>query len=115
METAKKKDHIGITGLPFAIMLGVPVMIYVAYVLTYLWQWFIVPIFFVPQLTVPQAFGLTLFVGLFNYSRARSSEVLRISNPEYGPWVRYCSALMTGLCHASLALGTGWVVKEYFL
>lgn len=37
-----------------------------AFVISKLWGWFIVPLFDLPSLTMPFAFGLMLFVGLFH-------------------------------------------------
>lgn len=34
------------------------------YVLTVLWEWFVVPLFLVPSLSIPYAIGLVLVVGI---------------------------------------------------
>lgn len=63
-----KKDDLSAAGCTLAI-LYVPVMLLVAalahgYALSVLWGWFIVPLFHLPVLTISQALGLGLVVGL---------------------------------------------------
>jgi hypothetical protein len=47
--------------------------------ISYYWKWFIIPIFNVKAIDIPQSLGLSLFVSLFT-SNARASEMSEKSN-----------------------------------
>lgn len=55
-------------------VLGFPVVIAIAsmwrgYVLSILWAWFVVPLFGLPQLSIPLAIGISLIVGMLTNHR----------------------------------------------
>lgn len=73
------------------------------FVLSKLWGWFAVPVFHLPALSIWQAVGLCLVVGMFTAaSRKRDEE----SNAE---WLGY--ALMSGTVGPALSLFFGWLVR----
>lgn len=47
---------------------------YNGWVLMKLWEWFIVPVFHLPMLTLPAAMGLSLVVHFLTYNQQRTSD-----------------------------------------
>lgn len=58
--------------IALAAIVVVPISLYYAWTATVLWGWFVVPIFNVPQLTIWQAWGLSLTMGVFRPKTAKS-------------------------------------------
>lgn len=89
------------------IIVGVPLILYVlvanAFVLTYLWLWFVMPFFPVSALNIPQAIGFMLFViaiRMSNSDKNKEDDWNWVAALFLRPW---------------FMLGMGWIVKEYFL
>jgi hypothetical protein len=74
------------------------------YVLSILWGWFAVPIFGLPQLTVPAAIGVCLIVGMFF---ARNDEDNRSG------WEKFGSSIAVTFIGPLCTLLVGWIVKGF--
>ena len=69
------------------------------------WEWFVRPVFEVlPAITIAQAVGLSLFIGLFR------ADVSTKKNDDTEPWVRFVMLFATPLS----MLFFGWIVN-YFI
>jgi hypothetical protein len=71
-------------------------------VLVDLWQWFIVPIFHIAPLNIPQALGISLMVGFMAHqiSRQKDTEDNRV-------------VLFTAVLRTLSAWGFGWVIMKF--
>jgi hypothetical protein len=74
------------------------------FVLTKLWAWFIVPMFHLPELGLPQAIALALVVGWLTYSP-------RTRKPEKDEWK---SGLTIFITRPLIALAFGGVLHYYW-
>lgn len=70
------------------------------YVLAKLWGWFIVDKFGLPALTVAQAIGLAIVVGMFTYIKTDDKDEA---------WKPYAIAFLGPL----ISLFAGWIVQRY--
>lgn len=77
------------------------------YVLSVLWRWFMVPILGLPALSVPQAIGIALVVGMLthqshhypeNKNEKTSTKVVWVLEPFIAPFA---------------TLLVGWIVRQY--
>ena len=58
----------------FMLFIAIPLALVLSgFTIVTLWQWFVIPVFHLPVLTIAQAIGLALFVGYFTTS-IKSSE-----------------------------------------
>lgn len=87
---------LALVGFFVAIPLGV---MWKGFVLTKLWGWFIVSRFGLPPLSVAQAIGLAVVVGMFTHIRTKENED--------EPWVPYAVMFLGPL----ISLFMGWIVK----
>lgn len=80
-----------------------------AYVGVHLWAWFVVPVFGLPMLTLPQAFGLSLLCHYWTWQhfsqhtkdeRPLSERVSELAGLVIMPW---------------FVLLMGWICKAYFM
>jgi hypothetical protein len=85
-------------GLGFIVLLVVS-SIWSGYVLSILWSWFMVTTFGLPELSIPQAIGLSLILGYFH----------RATTKEQDP----AAALAVVLVSPLIFLMIGWVVKGF--
>lgn len=63
-----------------AVPLYVALLIFHAYIITIMWDWFVIPVFGLGELSIPYAIGLSLFVGTFSsdtYKETSTSEDLK--------------------------------------
>ena len=87
-------------------ILSLPVgIIWSGYVLTFLWAWFIVPMFGVSPLSTLQAIGLALVARYFTYQYPTEEE----DTSEDGIIRRRVFVLLYPL----VALCIGWIVKSF--
>lgn len=70
------------------------------FVLSVLWGWFMVPTFSLPHLGVAPAIGVALVIGYLTHQRKSDKE-------EWGDALAY--AALSPL----IALGIGWIVKQW--
>ncbi len=75
MTTAQQQGTVNVLW----ILLGIPLIALRAYVITRLWEWFAVPVFGVPTLTILQAYGLFLII---NAVVAKWSEDPKLTDEE---------------------------------
>ncbi len=68
-----------------------------------LWGWFAVPIFGVPPITIPEAIGLSMLIGMF-VSQVRDQTD---DNAEF--WVR----LAVCFARPAVAVGVGWIILQF--
>lgn len=80
--------------------LTVGTILWRGYVLAILWGWFAVPAFGLPQLTIAQAIGVSIVVGMLTHQGFKDDR-------ELGPLVAL--ALLGPL----VSLLIGWIVKGY--
>jgi len=76
------------------------------YVLTVLWGWFVVPLFGLPELTIPAGLGLSLVVGYMT----KDGQQMK-TGEDFG--VAVFKALLGLLLKPAVALGVGWVIRGF--
>ena len=74
--------------------------------LTKLWAWFVVPVFSLPALNIPQAIGIALLVGYLTTSISKTEK-----EDEFGLLLAKAIAIAT--FKPLLALGCGAVVRAF--
>ena len=76
------------------------------YVLTWLWLWFIVPVFHLPELGIVQAIGISAVVGFLTtkYSNVDESELKKKT---------FATAVIESFCLSLAILGIGYLVKLF--
>lgn len=85
---------IGLAVIPLAVM-------WKGFVLAKLWGWFLVDKFGLPALTIAQAIGLAIVVGMFSYIRAKDDED--------EVWQPFVLAFLGPL----VSLFAGWIVQHW--
>lgn len=71
------------------------------WVLSILWGWFIVPTFAAPALSIPAAMGIAIAVGYMTSSTRGKDDREK--------WDK----IATPFVHPIVALGVGWIVKQF--
>jgi hypothetical protein len=100
-------DEIVTVGLAFVLALVisfalmVPLMLWSAYVFTFLWAWFVVPVFGLPILSTLQSFGILLAAGSLKGKAAHEEKPLKF----------YARVTLGPL----LALVTGYILKGFLV
>ena len=89
----------------FAIVIGLS--IYRGWALSYLWQWFMVPIG-LPALSVPQCIGVALVITFLTHQYYREPEDKRTDNEKI-------TAGVITVLGPLVTLGFGWCVKQYLM
>ena len=79
------------------------------WVLSTMWQWFIVPLFHAPVLTIPYAIGISLMIGMFSKSSSTSSD----NKGEGTDWSKVISALLAIFLSPLFVLFMGWIVRMF--
>lgn len=95
---------------PFAavgalLLIIIPVALYYAWAASYLWDWFIVPTFGAPQLSVLQIWGICLTLGVL---RPR----LDLQKRNHDGWE---SGIFTLVFAPLVALGLGYAIKFWWM
>lgn len=93
--------------IAFFVGLVVVLSILRGWVLSILWGWFMVPILGLPALSIPQAIGIAVVVGLLTHQSHSSPEDK--NEPNGKKWGRMLEPLLSPW----IALAFGWVVKQY--
>jgi len=93
-----------IVGVPLLIALSA---IFNGYVLKVLWGWFIIPIFHLPQLSIPSAIGIALVVGYLTKQTNDCKEKERTGGE------RISRAILEAVLRPSFALFFGWIVQKF--
>ena len=77
------------------------------YVLTVLWAWFVAPVFGFPLLALAPAIGLSLVVSFLTYQHG-------VAQDEKGELSdRAAKSVAMSLLWPAMALGIGWVVRQF--
>lgn len=82
----------------------VPLALWYAYALSYLWVWFVVPIFGLPAVSVVHMWGLMIFLSLVKFNSTDA-----VVAPD-----KHWEKLGYAVVAPAFSLGIGWVVKNYF-
>lgn len=85
----------------FAVLLAIPALLVDGWAAMTLWGWFVVPLFSLPPLTFAYAIGLSLTVGFFTH------QFIPRDDSDLGKSIAFM------FCHPALAVGIGWVVKQW--
>ena len=80
------------------------------YVLRILWGWFIVPIFHLPSLTIAQAIGLSMVVGLLTHRSRNSDGREKTEKEKKKELISFIAELFL---FPFITLGVGWIVHQY--
>lgn len=90
------------------IIVAIPLTIYRGWALTILWGWFAVPLFEVPELSIPFGIGLSLLVGFLttHYEEPPDRE-----GKEW--WEPLLGQTFHALFLPTFALLVGWVVVQF--
>lgn len=88
---------------PILVILGgtflVSVLVYAAlvvrgFVVSIMWQWFVVPLFHLPELSIPYAVGLSILVGLLTYQqqpdvekKSKTDKIVKVLMPIFSPLI----------------------------
>ena len=91
----------------FSILLVISAVI-TGFVLSVLWRWFIIPIFSLPPLSIPQATGIAIIVEfLTTYQDQRQGE------DDKGLTEKIIKSLFYAICYPMIILGLGWVIQLF--
>jgi len=97
---------IGIVGV-IAVVFGLIALVSVikGFVIAKIWLWFMVPIFGLPVLSIAQAIGVALVIGIFTNEHASLTQQ---DDPK-----KKKNAILTGLLAPFMTLLFGWIVKMF--
>lgn len=85
----------------FMLIIMIPLMIFSAFTITVLWDWFVVTTFQLPALRIPQALGLGLIVYYFTMNQATD------------PDKDFSDVMGEAIAKPFVFLGLGWVVHLF--
>ena len=88
----------------FAMSIGVPLMIYDAFILTLLWRWYTVPTFGWRPLSTAEAFGVVLVLNYIVHKRGRDGD---------SSWESIFSAIVYALLYPAALLLIGFLLKGW--
>jgi hypothetical protein len=77
------------------------------FVLTVLWSWFVIPIFSLPPLNIPQAIGISLVMSYLTHQKTESK------NDDKGILEQAISLLLYVILYPALVLGIAWIVQLF--
>jgi hypothetical protein len=97
----------------FIVPIGLAILALDAWVGTYLWGWFVVPIFKLPILSVPAAMGIIITWRLFRgqidtYSKPTEDQTPAEKKQASG---KLFTMLLSPLC----VLGLGWLIQHFWM
>lgn len=90
-----------ITGVTIGLVVILLITIWQGFVISRLWQWFIVPLFEVKGLSIPQAIGLALFAGMFTNESSSGKD-----DESNAKWIKVLIKLFAPLI-------IGWIVYQF--
>lgn len=94
-------------GIAFILLLVLSAIIN-GFVLSILWSWFIVPLFGLPTLTIPQAIGISMIVSYLTRHSVLSG------NEKQREWLDVISDLISWvIAYPLFVLFTAWVVVQF--
>jgi hypothetical protein len=83
---------------------------YNGWVLMKLWEWFIIPVFHLPMLTLPAAMGLSLVVHFLTYQHQSTSDTKGTEEEEKKKRIRIFVQIFL---RPLIVLGIGYVIHLY--
>lgn len=94
-----------------ALLIGIPLIFVLVslsvvingFVLKYLWIWFIVPVFHLPELTLAQAFGVAMVISYATYQHIREA---KSEDPDW-------SAFHILVSRPATTLLAGWILQHF--
>jgi len=75
--------------------------------LSILWEWYLVPIFDIPKISIPSAIGIALIVGYLTHQQQD------VDTEDYSPAEVMTRAIIIAFTKPLLALLFGWVVLHW--
>lgn len=93
-------------------IIALPVLIVInsilnGFVLTVLWGWFVVPLFSLPPLNIPQAVGISIILSYLTHQKTDTKD------KDDGFWSTILSALLYIILYPLLVLAIAWVVQLF--
>jgi hypothetical protein len=77
------------------------------FVLTILWKWFVIPVFSLPALNIPQAIGISMVIAFLTHQRVKNKD----DNKEvFELWL---SLFFYSVFYPLLVLGISWIVQLF--
>ncbi len=107
-EPSKQKSQTGSKVLFTFIAVPVAVLTH-GYTISTLWSWFIVPLFYVPEISILQAVAIMVFV---NYFVAKPDADIDVMNSEMSLKHYMTRTMNNALIKPAMALLIGWILKE---
>ena len=105
-----KKDTsvLGCLGIVFLFVVVIPAAIIMnGWILSIMWGWFIVPLFHLPELTIPYAIGISSVAGLFMNKSTQN----KIDEGIFSE--KLIKALSVTFLVPLMVLGFGWIVLQF--
>jgi hypothetical protein len=93
------------------VVIALLVTIWPAFILTYLWSWFVVPWVHLPPLSLGYAYGLMLIVGFVANGNKKQEEVKADPDKSFEEVMgKAFGAIMTSCLSGALTLGFGYII-----
>lgn len=86
--------------LPLFALALIPVLLWYGWAASVLWGWFVAPTFGAPAISVSQAAGISLVIGLLRFKLSAAKDETKLS-----------TKLIALLIGPPCSVGLGWVVK----
>lgn len=84
-------------------------VVFDGYALSVLWEWFVVPVFHQPQLSVVSAIGIALVVNYFTIRQAQFD----CQEKERSPEERFARTVIFAILKPVTGLSIGWIVHLF--
>ncbi len=98
---------LGCFGIVVLFVVAIPAGIIMnGWVLSVLWGWFVVPLFHLPELTIPYAIGISTVIGLFKKSTTDQNDKREF-------YEKLIEALIITFIAPLLTLGFGWIILQF--
>jgi hypothetical protein len=93
-------------------IIAVPVLLVMSsiingFVLTVLWGWFVIPLFSLPPLNIPQAIGISIIVSYLTHRKTETED------KDEGFWTKIISIFLYIILYPALVLCIAWVVQLF--
>ena len=93
-------------------LIAIPVILVLSsvlngFVLTILWKWFMIPVFSLPAINVPQAIGISMLISFLTHQQNGNKKE---DKEQFELWV---SLLFNALLNPLLVLGIAWIVQLF--
>ena len=96
-------------------LFSIPMRMYWAWVVTWLWKWFAVPVFDLPVLSVPVVYGLGMLISLLRFEISDADIVTIQARKGADTWVvPLAKSVTSNLIIPTAALGVSWLIVRLF-